>query len=565
MVATVVSLPALQLGFVLDDWLQRGVVRGDFTLTTPAALFNFGPGNAAELEPIIRQGPFPWFTLPELKLRFLRPVSSALIAFDTRVFGEVAWPQHLHSTLWYVAFCAVAMALYRKLVPSVALVAGLLFAIDDAHVMPTAWLANRNALVAATFVWLGLLAHLAWRRDSKRWAAPLSAVGFALGLAAGETAVAAMAYVLAYELWGRDGTWKERLRGLLPALSVLLVYAVVYKLSNAGARGSATYIDPVSEPGLFLAQAPQRWLANVGSAALGLPDLWLVLPPLRWVLIVAGVLGVIFGALAWRRWGPADEVERRTARWLLFGALGSLLPTLATFPAARLLTCASLGLAPVIALVGRHALRDVGVRRVLGVGWLGLAFVLQPLTQWVAMPLTFAEASRLAREGLDHLQLEGGERVIVVSSTDFVLAIYGVPLLAEQRRPMPKTWHVWSMAPLASELTRTAERVFELQVLGGQMVDSVFEENFRSGAWPFAPGDAVQLDGMRATVLAVEAGKPTRVRFELDRPCEDFVFAWWTGGALERLELPSVGATRQFPRTLPLLERLLPGQHDRLQ
>lgn len=563
--AFVVTVPALPTGFLFDDWVQRGVVRGQVGHTTKWALFNFGAGDASALRPFIERGPFPWFTLPELKLRFLRPLSSALIVFDTEAFGDTAWPQHLHSSLWHVALVAFGLALYRRLfgaASSLAVLAGVLLALEDSHAMPTAWLANRNALVATTCVLAGLWAHWRWREEGWRPGLALSMLGFALGLSAGETGVAALAFVPALELVPRRRPVKEHLVGLAPAALVLGGYAVLYKALDSGALGSATYVDPLTEPGLFLSQAPQRFLANVGAQALALPDLWLGLPSARPLLFASGVVGLGLFALAWRRWAPAEPVARGRVAALGVGALLAILPTLATFPAARLLTGASFGLAGLVAVLLQGAWRDVGLRRALGVGWLGLAFVLQPLTQWVIMPVSFDVMSRVTSQAVLGLEVKPEERVVVLSSTEFVTAIYGLLVLAEHRRPLPRTWQVVSMAPLATVVTRTGERAFELEVEQGAMIDSTFEENFRSDAFPFHVGDRVPLEAMEVTVLALEKGKPSRVRVALELEPEAFAFVWWNGDAMERVSLPAVGASRRFPRAQTMFERLLQGRRE---
>lgn len=551
------SVPSLGAGFILDDWVQRSVVKGALSHTSKWSLFNFGGGDPERLTRSIAQGPLPWFTLPELKLRFLRPLSSALIVLDTTLFGDVAWPQHLHSSLWYLALTAVALALYRRVTPGVAVLAGVLFALDDAHVIPVMWLANRNALVAVTFAWLGLLAHLRWREQGWRPGAWLSAALFALGLSAGETGVGAMAYVLAYELVGRTEPWRLRLRGLAPSLVVLAGYVVVYKATGAGARGSASYLDPVTEPLVFLAEAPGRFFANLGIAAFGLPDLWLSLPSLRIALMGGGVLGLVVAWLALRRWAPVEPEARRTLHWLALGAVGALLPALATFPVSRLLTASSLGFAPVAASLLVGAWRDGGLRRVAGVAWLGVAFVLQPLTAWVLLPHVFTGLSTRTVAAVKNLELRPEEHLVLLSCTDFAPAVYGLPVLLDEGLPAPRSWQVWSMAPHAVTVHRTGPQQLELEVVGGRMVESVFEENFRGASFPFVEGQRVGVDGATLTVLAVERGKPVRLRADLERPVEAFTFAWWDGERLVRLSLPAVGEALQLPRSPTIFEALL--------
>lgn len=558
LVALVVSLPALTAGAVLDDWMQRALVRGQLTHAAWWDLYTFGDASGEWLRSAIETGPFPWFTTPDLRLRFFRPLSSALIAFDTRVFGDALWLAHLHSSLWYVGLTAIVAALYRRLGLGVAALAAVLFAIDDAHALPVSWLANRNAIIAVTFAWLGLLAHLRWREQGWAKGAWLSALAYAVALSAGETAVAGLAYVVAYEAMGRPHEpLAVRARAVVPAAVVLACFAVIYVLVGAGARASATYIDPLGEPLLFLRAAPARFLANLGGQTIGLPaDFWLSLPVLRPVLVGGGVVALVAWPLAWRAWRPTDEAEARTLRWLGLGALLSLLPTLATFPAARLLTAPSLGIAALVAALLSRAWKDSGWRRAVGVLWLGGAFVLQPLSAWLTMPHAFHTIGERTTAAVLGAGIQAGERVVVVSS-EFAPAVYGVPVLMEQHAPIPLTWHVWSMAPLAHTLRRVSEREVELEVRDGRMNDSVFEQNFRNETQPMHVGQRVRLHDSTVTVAQVEGGMPTAIRVELEAPLETYRFLVWNGDTLARFTLPAVGQTLELPRGDTMFERLL--------
>ncbi|MCA3015930.1 MAG: hypothetical protein INH41_26395 [Myxococcaceae bacterium] len=559
-VTVLVGVPSLRAGFVLDDWIQRAVVRGHITFTTPLELFSFGSGDAVDLAPLIRLGPFPWFTQPDLKLRFLRPLSSALIWLDTTLFGDASLPQHLHSLLWSVALTALAMLLYQRLMPPLAVAAGCFFALDDAHALPTMWLANRNALVAAAFAFLALWLHLRWRDGGSRWLSVGAVVSAAVGLCAGETAVACLAYVVAFELVGREGPLRLRVWALAPMSALLAGYAVVYKLTASGARGSATYVDPVSEPLEFLVAAPVRFLVNVGAQTFGLPDLWLTASPAARVALVGlGALALPVWWLAWRRWAPGAPEARRTLRWLALGAVLSVLPGLAAFPAARLLTGASLGLAAVVAALLDGALRDGGLRRAAGLAWGLWCFGGSAALSWLAMSAAFAEVGARTTAAVRALEPRPGERFVVVSSTEFATAIYAMPVIFEERLPAPASWHVWSMAQASVELWRTANRQVELRTIDGEMLESLFEQNFRNPSSPVPEGLTVALEGQRVTVLERRDGRPVRLRVDLERPAADFSFVWWNGERLERLELPAVGARRVLPRVPTILERVLLG------
>jgi hypothetical protein len=558
------TLPSVPAGFMLDDWSQRAGARGQLPNLTPGDLFSFGDGNPIHLAAWIERGPFPWFTLPELKLRFFRPLSSWLIALDTHLFADAAWAAHLHSSAWYVALVALVFALYRTIVPSLAWSAAMLFAVDDAHVIPTMWLANRNAVLSVFFVWCGLWAHLRWRERGLRFGWLLSVASVAVGLCAGETAVAALGFVVAYETLGRTDSISTRLRALAPTGLLVTGYVFLYKCMGCGAFGTGTYVDPSTQPLLFLAVAPVRALAVVGSQTFGLPDLWLAIPESRIWLVVLGVASIPLWLVAWRRWAPHALAERRTLTWLVAGALLSLLPTLATFPAVRLLTAASFGLAPLVAALLKTAWNDQGVRRVLGTLWLVGCFVLQPVAAWAFTPGVFARASAAATKAITDLLLTTDDRVVIVSSSDFIPVIYGIPILLEHHHPVPKTFQAWSMAPLAVEVKRLNEHTLEVATIDGAFGDSVFEENFRGPTFPLRVGQVVALDEQELTVLETKDGKAVRIRVELALNASRYVFLRWNGAQLERVTLPRPGESIRFERAPTLIERELTARAGRI-
>jgi hypothetical protein len=172
------------------------------------------------------------------------------------------------------------------------------------------------------------------------------------------------------------------------------------------------------------------------------------------------------------------------------------------------------------------------------------------------MPTAFRTISEKTTAAVLAADVHEGERVVVVSA-DFAPAVYGVILLMELHRPLPRTWHIWSMAPLAHTLRRVSEREVELLVRDGRMVQSVFEQNFRNDSHPLRVGEQVQLDGARVTVTQVEEGMPTAITVELQAPLETYRFLWWDGEVLARFSLPEVGQTLELPRGDTMFERLL--------
>ena len=247
-------------------------------------------------------------------------------------------------------------------------------------------------------------------------------------------------------------------------------------------------------------------------------------------------------------------------KWLSVGATLALLPALATFPATRLLIAPSLGIAALVASVLSRAWADSGWRRVVGVGWLGLAFVLQPLTAW----LTTAEGLRTLGERATKAMLDPNigpeEQVIVVASTDFVSATYGLWVLSEQRRPLPRTWRVWSMSPYRHTVRRLGPRELAIEVDDGRMLETDYEQLVSAEGRRFHEGDRVQLRGEVVTVTKVEAGAPTAISVELEEPIEVYRLLWWNGAVLADLAPPEVGGSLELPRADTLFEQLYLGR-----
>lgn len=554
------AVPGLFGGFVLDDWVHRALIAGAFTHADPWDLFSFAPGDPERFRPSFELGPFPWFALPELKLRFFRPLSTALVHLDVWLFGDSAFPAHLHSLLWGLVLLAAAQRLYRRAIPGLAAVALILFAVDRSHVMPVAWLANRNSLVATALVAWGLVGHLAWRQDGKRSGLVLSVLCWSAALCAAEAALGALAYVPAYEWLGHDDTRRARLKALIPAALVGLAFVIVYRLTGSGAWGGATYIDPVQEPLVYLSNAPARLLAMVGSWTSHLPaDLWLTLPRARPLLIGLGVVGLGLWPFLWKWLRLDEEPDARAVTWLSFGALLGVLPFLATFPTDRLMIGPSLGLAALLACALRAAWRR---RRWAVVIWLGLALGVSVPASWVLVPKMLSAwrdgvlTAALKPQGVDSW---AGRRVVLIDCSDFAVGVYTVPALATLGEPLPAAWNLLSAAMAAHRLARIDERIFQLEIRDGRILDTVFEQNARADRFPLRVGDEVRLKHLTVTVLGVDQGKPNRIEVALHDSPEAYTFVRWNGHTVERVELPPPGQTLDFPRTPAVMERIMPA------
>ncbi|MBX3186299.1 MAG: hypothetical protein KF819_04755 [Labilithrix sp.] len=550
--STLLCLPSLFCGFFGDDNLQLAVVEGTQANvgSSPFDLYTFGTGIPEKVHASMEQGCFPWWTDLHFKVRLFRPLSSALFALDHALFARSAVPYHVHQALWYVGLVGAVGLFFRRVLPGTSgALALLVFAIDDAHAQPAAWIASRHALISALPCVLGLVAHLRHREDGWRPGRWLSLLAFAIGLLGGEGALGVMAYVFAYELVGARGV--RRIGALVPPALLVVAYLVVYRRWGFGVASSSSYLDAMGQPGLFLLAALTRIPTLVLDLLGGLSaEISFVVPAARPVIVALGVftVGLVAHLLRALSSRMSDD-ERRAARWLALGAFLGLLPAMGGFVGSRVLLPASLGGAGLLALLLRYGWLNVrdGGRRVVRIacGWYAfvhLALAPVGFLLGVAGIIQSRRAAEIAvtKTGLAHAS---GVDVFVLNASDPMIGFYGGIDFFAREAPRVRSYRLLSMAKFDHELTRTSESSFELAVVGGRMLDSVYEGVFRVS--PMVEGQEVKLGDARIRVLALRDGRPIRIEVMTGRPLDDpsYAFLTWRDGALERVPLPKAGET----------------------
>lgn len=549
--AVCLALPTLTVGLALDDATQRASLHQGRAARWD--LFNFAPGDAQKLEPAVTSGPFPWFTSPELKLHFFRPLSSLLVWADDAMGAP--WLAHLHSMVWFVLCVAVAMALFRRVLGAHWFLATLIFTVDDSHALATAWLANRNALVAAVFGMFALWLHLRWREDGDGRARLGSWAAWLLALTAGELSVGLLGFLVAYELLGRQEPLSERWRALWGPGALVGLYAVLWHAVGAGTAHSGTYLDPVRDPEHFAREAMPRLLTLFAGWAGGIP---LDLAQFLWLRPIFVVLGAGLALLWWRitrAYRPFHEAP--ALRWLLPGALLATVPSLSTAPADRLLFPASYGLAALVAVVASGAARATGWRSKAMLVVLALGFGAQPLLNWGLTIRGWSFWSSRGTELITRLELHPDERVLVLTCPDFFVGTYALDVRSEAGLANPRAWLPLSIAPHDVRLERTSDGSFTLTTLGGTALETTYEQNLTSAR--FQPGETVSLDGVRVVVERVADGRPVQVEVQLLEPGARYRFLAWTHDGLVDVGLPPVGASLDLPRAPLLFEQALVG------
>lgn len=553
-----IAAPALGTGWFNDDFAQRLVLERavpDYPLE-PWQLYEFTPP-AAPTPVVVEQGYLPWFTDPELSMRFFRPLSSLTMAADHALFGRSALAAHLSSFAWLFALLVLVSRLHRRVLRAPeAAIATLVYGIAPGHAMAASWVAARHGLVGGSFAVLAILLHLAWRQDRRPGFGVGAIAALLAGLLASEITLGAVVFIALYEGLVRDDAWRARLRAAAPTVGLALGYLAFYALGGYGVRQSATYLSPLEDPGGYALAALERLPVLLGEALGALPsEIWGSVVEGRAVLVGWGLVAtaLVFGVIRWRR--PRGARWRREL-WLLASALLALAPVLGGFLGGRLL---------VVAGVGTSGLLGVAIVRALAIGgeaglhrWvarLALAALvvlhlgLAPLGR-LGLQAAFFQLSQAERAhvvGLDLAACGDADRLYSLTGSDPSNSMYlgaGLSFYAPPGTARLGGYRALSMTPSDQRFTRLDERTFTLEVVGDRGA-SALEDVHRAA--PLAVGEAVTVGELTARVTDAGPGGWRAARFEVDGGLDRVCFASWDGTALTTWRAPPVGEVVELP------------------
>lgn len=590
---------AFDEGFASDDYLHYAMLEEVYPAKrSPIDLFNFYR-SAEEVKTLKAFGTLPWSTDPNFRLAMLRPLSSALIAFDYLAFGNNVRAFHYHSALWWaLLIIAVALLLGEILPMPMAALAVLLFAVDESHDFPFVWLANRNALVSIGLGALGLWAHIRRRRRGRPGACVLSVAMFALALLAGEWVFAIFAYLFAFELLAKDKSLRRRMLELAPAALLGACFLIAQSLLGYGARNSSVYVSPLSDPFLFVEKAAQRipvffadmvlgiptlwwhietpWRQLVLSLHIFTPEVWRQLPGWKFWHVLLGIVAIV-GVIPLIRWGMRKQEPevRRVLRWLLLGALLSLVPMVSSILSERLTLPAAIGFSAVFSMLILKAAgqfyRSVkldpprpsfgALLVLLGGLWFQLYHAAErsSLEVQVHRYLYDSVAAWIEQAEIDDAKV-ARQRIVIVSTVEHTTGVFLPFVRYALGHPLPRSCWTLSGSPHAHDILRPAPNVLEIAVLGGAFMGEGVENFYRDDRLAFVPGETTKIDGLKIEIVAVKEGKPSRVRFTFDKPLEDpdYLFLYSSPDGMRRIELPKVGEKKRLARAYFPDRALLP-------
>ncbi len=547
-------LPALGPERVLDDAVIELALRGGRFSGLDSGLFGafrFASGDAQQNRELIERGVLlPWWSELELRIAFLRPLSALTHALDFACWPRSPRLMYAHSLVWLGLVIAVAARLHRRLERRYtwrAFAATLLFAVSPSFGPAVGWLSGRNTLIATFF---GICAITAWVSGCRLRALCL----FAAGLASGELALCALAYIACHTWMLDPRPARARIRSLLPVAFVTLLWRGLHFASGFGASGSGAYLDPLDDVSALLAAAPERLLSGLG-AAVGPVSADLIFvggrDQARASLVLAALLALTFG-FAVRR---AVHCEPLARFWAL-SALLALVPLCAAPPNDRGLLLVLLGVTPLVSRLvpGLSHLRPPRVLAALFVGWhaLGAPAVLALRAgQFQKLGQRTAESTRI----FDTIPELERRTVVVLNPPRDLFASYIQLERAARGAGVARHLYWLSSSSSAFSITRVAVDTLEVRRPGGYWA-APLERLYRRDGTSLRP--VLDFAAFSAQILEkteLEGPSVVRFRFRVPLEHESLVFVAWHGDRYTLVAPPALGHTLRFERAA--LESLL--------
>lgn len=565
--AVLLGLPSLWVGMSADDYVIRSIALQRSSLAkdvgTPLDTFAFIP-SPEHVTQGVEKGVYPWWTAPDARLAFWRPLSAATHWFDFHVFPEQIWLMHLQNLLWYALLGVLCFAAYRRfLTPGwAASLAAFLYICDEAHGMSVGWIAARNALTAPAFAMAMFLCHVQAReRKSLTWYF-LAAGLLVPALLSGESAVSIGGYLFAYACFLDPDRKLVRFLTLLPYGAIVVAWRIIYVHMGYAVNGTGLYIDPGRDTGRFLFAILQHLPALLlGQLAAPNSGAFTMVPYWATPLYVCAA----FVFLAWMTYVLLPLLRSdRLSKFFALGMVLSAIPSCATLPNDRLLFFAGFGGMGLVAryLAYFHEKRHGESRkevsqdrygRFLAGLWTFIhgyaAPVLLPLS--CLIPLFFGKPIELAAKSFPQ---HGAKNVIVANIPVDLMLAYLPMMLEAQGIEQPPTVFLLTAGFDELEIFRKDEKTLDAIIPGG-LLKTPWARSFRDDTHPFQKGETIDVKNVRVEIVSVTGdGRPDRVRFSFPEPLEDVPAVWitWSEKGFVPLDLPEVGTGVRLGK-LPLL------------
>jgi hypothetical protein len=533
----------------------------------PLTLYRFADGSPEHMSALISAGFYPWFTNLDHKMNLFRPIPSLLIYLNHRIsrLNPVGYP--VHSLLWYLLLI-VSMGVLARLITAktdsggfhpVCYIALLLFALAARNYFFIIYAGGRYLLILLTFGLAGLTAHIKWREQGWKPGRWLSLCAFLLCLLCGEAALALLAYLAAYELFGSPDALKKRINALLPVGALVVIYLLFYRLMDYGTANFDLYTNPFNDPMGFISALPVRLTAMLGELSVASMSLLKLLPDgfsgsSAWPYLLTGAGALVFvGLLFYPVWKAASLQLRRRFRWLMAGTLAAMVPLAPAQPNSRVVLVLSIGGSILLAFIlfhwwqqiRRHPKSLAWIGAVACLALVGIHLVYAPYS-WFKTGQGFEQFNGYWRTYHDESvlnEVKPSQTAIFLNGTGGDAFMSGYRHRLVNRLPVPGSWWPLSYLEKNNRYVRTAANKLELEILEGNLYDSPNVIFARYPGSPLKRGEVLTFTGLQVRILEVDERGPIRMEFTFDRSLDDptYVFYKLHQGKLHIVSPPAPG------------------------
>ncbi|MCP4702966.1 MAG: hypothetical protein GY865_00020 [candidate division Zixibacteria bacterium] len=556
-------------GLRVDDYHHRAAIidpdsGGYCAKGDPVHLFAFMDGEPQHTKKLIEKGHAPWWTDPEVKISFFRPLSVLTHLLDYKLWPDHPELMHAQNLLWLFALVIAVGLFYRRLFSKGSLIAAglalMLFAFDDAHVETVSWIAQRNALIAMFFGVLALITYHKNRVEGWKPGAYLSPVLFSLAILAGEAGITTMAYLIPYTIFLDSRKWSERVQSLLPFFIIILIWRIGTTMAGFSVENMDYYINPTQHPLDFILTALFRLpilitgLFTPISASLALygpPETSLQL------FLLGCMVVILLAAIFW----PLLRKDKN-ARFFATATLLALVPSCAVGPSNRLLIWSSLGIMGFLSciLISSFSRESIfrPTSRFLRVLWgsVSILIVIVHLLIAPALRPILVNGSKELRQkvyvSLPNDPTLSEQSVIIVNGPLVFAASHLQVMQAAENLPVPKHTRILSPSFASVELNRPDDYTLILHPDGGYLID-ILDALVCSRDKPFIVGHRVELSDLNIKVLSITSdGRPESIACQFRVPLEDNSLRWifWQDGRYKSWTLPKIGQKVKLPPSL---------------
>ncbi|MCC6274715.1 MAG: hypothetical protein IT569_02555 [Leptospiraceae bacterium] len=570
-----VRLPSLNIGFHSDDFFFLSMLEDVQPFKrAPWDLFNFASGDRAENQIQKNRGTIFWWSHPDVKLRFFRPLASLTYWIDFHVFRYDAFYWHIHSLIWWIFLILALYLLLREIFPlDIALLSLLLIALDDSSIMHTYWIAQRYATITTLFAVFSLLFYIQFRKTKSKQKALLSGISLLVSLLSGEYGLMIIAFMVFYDLFIQEGKLSEKFKFSYIYFLPALIYISTHIYMGYGVGNSDLYLSPKEDFLELIQQFPLRVLYLLGALFFSTftfePKIQAYFPFINSLNDITFYFGlfslaliVLFLPVFISIIKKIELPSKKYILWMLLSGLSGLLVISPSFPHIRHLLIPGIGFSVLMAymlinskvLIIENKLRIIPITIFLVLHCIYTPYWLVSGTSGDSKILAILNL-KSAYIGDKAHETENSKMIMVVAPIEQTVPLH-LPMMRHvyQSIALPESFWVLSTASRGHKLTRIDEFSFDLiyddSVGGEEFYSTDFERLFRSRKFSFRIGEIVQLDGMKAEIM--ELGKksyPIRVRFKFDLPLENpkLRFGMNTKLGPRGLILPPVGETVILP------------------